>query len=109
MTKAETIFHQIADGLPSATKSKMFGALCIKARNGKSSAIFWKDSMLFKLSEVDEKKALRTSGARQGAHLYEPDRPMKGWVLVPFIHSSKWKDLAKRSLTYLAQTEPLSS
>jgi hypothetical protein len=46
MTNAETIFHQIVEKLPNATKSKMFGALCIKAPNGKSSTIFWKNDMV---------------------------------------------------------------
>ena len=101
MTKAEKFFHQIADELPNAIESKMFGALCIKAINGKPSAMFWKDDMIFKLNSEDEKKALRLKDARQGTHLYAPDRPMKGWVLIPFIHSSKWKNLAKKSIEYV--------
>ena len=72
MTNAETIFHQIVEKLPNATKSKMFGALCIKAPNGKSSAIFWKNDMIFKLDSESEKLALNLKGARQGTHLYAP-------------------------------------
>lgn len=101
MTKAEKLFHQIADELPNVIKSKMFGALCIKATNGKSTAMFWKDTMIFKLNSEDEKKVLKLKGARQAAHLYAPDRLMTGWVQVPFSHSSKWKNLAKKSLEYI--------
>lgn len=101
MTKAEKLFHQIADELPDATESKMFGAFCIKAANGKLAAIFWKDDMIFKINKDDEKKALRLKSARQGTHLYAPDRQMKGWVLIPFSHSSKWKALAKKSMKFV--------
>ena len=101
MTKAEKFFHQIADELPNGTESKMFGAMCIKATNGKSSAIFWKDEMIFKLNSADEKKALKLKGTRQGTHLYAPDRPMKGWVVIPFIHSSKWAAFAKKSIAFV--------
>lgn len=105
MTKAEKLFHQITDNLSNATESKMFGALCIKATNGKYSAMFWKDDMIFKLNSKDEKKALRLKGARQGTHLYAPNRQMKGWVLIPFTHSSKWKDFAKKSIEFVMKVK----
>ena len=104
MTKAEKLFHQIGEQLPNATESKRFGAFCIKATNGKLVAIFWKDHVMFKLNKDDEKKALRFKGARQGTHLYATDRKMKGWVLVPFSHSSKWRDLAKKSIDFVMGT-----
>ena len=50
MTREEELFHQIATGLPEAKGSKMFGALCIKAPNGKASAMFYKEDMVFKLT-----------------------------------------------------------
>lgn len=78
MTKAEKLFYQIANELADGRESKIFGALCIKAANGKSAAIFWKDSMMFKLNTEDEKEALNIPGAKAGTHLYAPDRPMKG-------------------------------
>lgn len=78
MTKAEILFHQIADELPNATKSKIFGTLCIKATNGKTVAIFWKDDVIFKLNKDDEKEALSLKGASQGTHLYATDRNDEG-------------------------------
>jgi len=105
MTNAETKFHQIVEKLPNATKSKMFGAWCIKAPNGKSSAIFWKNDMIFKLDSESEKLALNLQGARQGTHLYAPDRPMKGWVLIPYIHSDEWIKFAEKSIEYAQNSE----
>lgn len=105
MTKAERLFHQIADELPNVKESKMFGALCIKAKNGKSAAIFWKDEMTFKLNPENEKKALELKGARQGTHLYAPDRQMKGWVVVPFAYADQWKDLTKKSIECVIKPE----
>jgi len=101
MTNAETIFHKIVDKLPNGTKSKVFGAFCIKAPNGKPSAIFWKNDMIFKLDPESEKLALSLPGARQGTHLYAPDRPMRGWVLIPFIHSAEWARFAEKSIEYV--------
>ena len=101
---AEKLFHQIAEELPIATESKMFGAFCIKAINGKVAAIFWEDAMIFKLNNDDEKMALRLKGARQGTHLYATNRPMNGWVLIPFIYSKRWKDHAKKSIAFVMGT-----
>jgi hypothetical protein len=76
MTKAEELFHTIASGIPNAKESKMFGALCIKAPNGKAGVMFWKEDMIFKLEENDLKKALGLKGAK----IFTPmeNRPMMG-------------------------------
>jgi hypothetical protein len=101
MTREEKLFDTIADELPHVTKGKMFGAPAIKAVNGKSAAIFWKNEMICKLSVIDEKNALNLQGAKQGTHLYAPDRKMKSWVSVPFAHSDIWQDLIKKALSYV--------
>ena len=101
MTEEEELFHKIANELPNATKGKIFGALCIKAPNGKSAAIFWKEEIIIKLSPNDEKEALKLPTSRQGTHLYAPDRKMKSWVTVPFAHGDKWEDLIKKSIRYV--------
>ena len=100
MTKAEKLFHQIADKLPNAHEGTMFGVLCIKTVKGKSAAMFWKNSMIFRLQAIDEQKALSLTGASQGTHIYAPDRAMRGWVKVPFSNSARWKALAKKSIAY---------
>jgi len=46
-------------------------------------AIFWKDSMLFKLAEKELEEVLKIDGASIGSHLYALDKPMKGWAMVP--------------------------
>lgn len=92
MTKAEELFHKIAAELPDAVEGKMFGALCIKAPNGKAGVMFWKEYMIFKLSGDEEKEAL----ALKGAKLFDPmdGRPMNGWVQLSEEHKSKWKKYA---------------
>ena len=48
MSQAETLFHEIASEIPDTIEGKMFGALCIKAPNGKACVMYWKEDMIFK-------------------------------------------------------------
>lgn len=107
MTKAEELFHKIAKELPNSFEGKAFGVFCIKANNGKLAALFLKNNVMFKLNEEDEKEALLLKGARLGSHIYAQERRMKGWVKVPFSNSSKWKDLAKKSLKYVMKAKDI--
>ena len=100
MAKPEELFHQIIHNLPDAVEGKMFGASCIKSNNGKVVAIFWKDSMIFKLNEKDQQEALKLDGASIGAHLYDPTKPMKGWVSLPFEHSDKWTEFTEKTIAF---------
>ena len=101
MTKSEEFFHQIVSEVPEAIEGKMFGASCIKSINGKAIAILWKDHMLFKLDEKEQQEALQLDGSSIGAHLYAPDKPMKGWISIPFAHSDKWIDYSKKALAFM--------
>ena len=101
MTNSEELFRQIIIEVPDATEGKMFGASCIKSINGKAAALFWKNNMLFKLDEKTQQEALKLNGSKIGSHLYAPDKPMKGWVLVPAQHSDKWTDLTQKAIAYL--------
>ncbi len=93
MTKFEVLYHKIAAGIPDTVESKMVGALCIKAQNGKAGVMFWKDDMVFKLDEEAQNEAL----GLKNAQIFEPadGRKMNGWVHVPNIHSTKWKKYAE--------------
>ena len=95
MTKAEELFHLIASELPEAKQSKMFGALCIKAPNGKASAMFYKEDIVFKLHGDPLKEVLSLDGAK----LFNPmgSRPMGGWVQLSFNYSNSWPEIAKIS------------
>ncbi|NOY48036.1 MAG: hypothetical protein GXO84_07560 [Chlorobi bacterium] len=93
--ESEIAFKRILMELPEAIEGKMFGAKCIKADNGKVVAILWKNTMLFKLNKDDFEEALKLKGSKIGAHLYAPERPMKGWVEVPVTHSKTWINLTK--------------
>jgi hypothetical protein len=103
MTKFEELFYKIAEEIPETTVSKMFGALCIKAPNGKAGVMFWKDDMIFKPGPDHEAEAM----ALKGAKIFTPaeGRPMNGWIQVPNEHSKKWKKLAERSMDYVKSIE----
>ena len=97
MTKNEELFHKIAAAIPDTTEGKMFGALCIKALNGKAGVMFWREDMIFKLDGDMLDKALAIPGAK----LFDPmgGRPMNGWVQVPNVHSAKWKKYALTAMS----------
>ncbi len=99
MTKSEDLFHKIAGELDDVKEGKMFGALCIKAPNGKAGVMFWKDDIIFKLEGDELKNALSLKGAK----LFDPmgNRPMGGWVQLSYDHSKKWKELSKKSMDYV--------
>lgn len=99
MTKAEELFHEIASGLSDTKEGKMFGALCIKASNGKALAMFHKENMVFKLEEAQLAKALRLKGAA----MFDPmgGRPMNGWVQLSYEQSGVWKELEEEALAYV--------
>ena len=46
-------------------------------------------------------KALKLPEARKGSHLYDPDKPMSGWVLIPNDHSDEWPDFALKANEYV--------
>ena len=98
MTKAEKLFHKITSELTDAKEGKMFGVFCIKTKNNKAIAIFWKDKMMFKLKGKAEQDALSLSGAKTGTHIYNTARQMKGWVWIPFEHSNKWTKFTDKAI-----------
>ncbi len=97
------MFDSIAAALPDTIKGKMFGALCIKAPNGKAGVMLWKDYMIFKLPPADQEKALQLEGAK----MFTPmdGRPMNGWVQLSEVHSTKWKKLATIAMNYVRNIE----
>lgn len=103
MTKYEQLYHEIAAGITDAKKSKMFGALCIKAQNGKAGVMFWKEDMIFKLPAHVEAEALSLKGAK----VFSPmdGRAMNGWTHVPNTHSEKWERFANIAMEYVMNIE----
>ncbi|MBK6993824.1 MAG: hypothetical protein IPH31_02450 [Lewinellaceae bacterium] len=101
MSAPETLYHQIATGLPDAVESKMFGAKCLKAPNGKALAMYWKECMVFKLTGDAAADALSLDGAQ----VFTPmdGRPMNGWILVPFDYAEHWKSMAEEALAYVRE------
>lgn len=103
MTESEKLFHQISSGIPNSVEGKMFGAKCIKSINGKTAAFFWKENMVFKLDERTQEQALKLKGSKVGAHLYAPEKQMKGWISIPIKHSQKWTEFAISAIKYVEQ------
>ena len=103
MTKNEELFHQIAAALPEMSEGKMFGAMCIKAQNGKAGAMFWNEHMIFKLSGDLLVTALQLDGAK----LFDPmgGRPMGGWVQLSADHKAKWKHYAELAMEEVKKIE----
>lgn len=100
MTPAQSLYHQIASELPDATESKMFGALCIKAPNGKAAAMFFKEEMVFKTDKTTEAELL----SLDGAHVFTPSegKSMNGWIQVPYHYHDRWKEFAESSMKIAA-------
>jgi hypothetical protein len=82
MSKAEEYFIQLIPEIPGVKAGKMFGALCMKAPNGKAAAMFWKNCMVVKLTGEAFNEALNLDGSLR----FEPmeGRLMKEWVQIPF-------------------------
>ncbi|MBA3828931.1 MAG: hypothetical protein H0X33_08340 [Taibaiella sp.] len=97
MTEAETLFHKIAADIPDAKEGKMFGALCIKAPNGKAGVMFWKEYIVIKLGGEEQEKALQLKNAK----MFDPmgnGRAMNGWVQLGYEHKSKWETLSHTAM-----------
>ena len=101
MTDAEKLYHKIGEEIPDAKEGKMFGALCLKAPNGKAGVMFWKEYMIFKLPEDDLNKALELKDAQ----MFTPmeGRAMNGWVQLSYEHKGMWKELAELAMDYVKQ------
>jgi len=95
MSKAEAFFIQLIQETPGVKGGKMFGALCMKAPNGKAAAMLWKDCMVVKLTGEAFNEALSLDGSLR----FEPmeGRPMKEWVQIPFYYHHLWKKFASIS------------
>lgn len=97
MTEAEKLFHDIASKIPDGKEGKMFGALCVKAPNGKAAVMFWREHMIFRLKDKDQEDALKLSGAK----VFEPmgnGRTMNGWIQVSYEHAGRWEEFAAKSM-----------
>ena len=103
MTKAEELYHTIAAGIPDTKKSKMFGALCLKAPNGKAGVMFWKEYMVFKLDAPTQIELLQLKGTKVFTPMEE--RPMNGWIQVPEEHSAQWQHYAEAAMEYVQKIE----
>src|SRR5256885_1418477 len=100
-TNAHTIYDEVAGELIAsspATAGKMFGMPCLM-NNGKMFAGFFKEAMVFKLTDLAHAEALALPGAR----LFDPSggaRPMKEWVEIPAEHADRWLEFGQEALRY---------
>ncbi|MGG5207430.1 hypothetical protein ACQWU4_00685 [Chryseobacterium sp. MIQD13] len=107
MTEAEKHFEELAAEIPEAQKGKMFGALCLKAPNGKAFLLLKNENIAIKLSGPVLEEALDLSGSA----IFEPSegKKMNGWVQIPAEHQSQWKNFAQAALAEVEKTEKKSS
>lgn len=103
MATPTEMFDNIAASLPGTVKGKMFGALCIKAANGKAGVMLWKDYMIFKLPETEQERALQLKDAR----VFSPmdGRPMNGWIQLSAEHAKSWQKLAGIAMEFVSLIE----
>lgn len=96
----EKEFHRIAATIAGASEGKMFGALAIKAPNGKAAVLVKSGVMAFKLRGDRLHEVL----ALEGAAVFAPadGRPMNGWVQLGPEHAAKWETLAREAVEYVA-------
>jgi hypothetical protein len=113
-------FNEIAADLAAENADvelgKTFGMPAIK-RGGKATSGFWRDSMVFKLTdETRREEALALDGAERfdprrslatpirghaglaGVAVSMGGRPMREWVVVPPSHADEWTRLAREAL-----------
>jgi len=82
-----------------ARKGSMFGMPVVKVRDKVFAGTFG-DAMTFKLGEEGAARALRLKGVEP----FEPmaGRVMKGWVLVPLEHATRWRALAEQAWAFMS-------
>lgn len=104
MLAPEALFHEIATKIPGATPGKMFGALCLKAPNGKAAVMFKYNSIILKLDSAAQVEALTLPGAQ----IFTPmeGRPMNGWVQLGAEHAAKWLHYAQNAMENVSSIDP---
>jgi hypothetical protein len=104
MTTAEALYHKIAADIPLATKGKMFGALCLKAPNGKAGVMFKYNKIILKLEGPAQYEAL----ALPDAQIFTPmeGRPMNGWVQLGEEHAAHWARFAHMAMEATGNIQP---
>lgn len=101
MTKEETLYITIGQGIKDAEQSQMFGKPCFKI-NGKAFICLFQNEMVFKLTDDTHKEAL----SLKGSQLFDPSgkkRAMKEWVQVAYTNKAKWEEFAKSALKYVKE------
>ncbi|MEE9349738.1 MAG: hypothetical protein V3U80_06795 [Flavobacteriaceae bacterium] len=100
MTKEQTYFIEIGDQIENALQGNLFGKPCFKIGK-KAFVCFFQNEMVFKLSGENHGDALSLDGAK----LFDPsgkNRPMKGWVQVPYHYKDSWLEFAKAAFDYVS-------
>jgi hypothetical protein len=102
MTAAEKLYTEIGSKI-KGEQSQMFGKPCFKI-NGKAFMCFFKDDMVFKLTDKAHKEALSLDGSQ----LFDPSgkgRAMKEWVQVTYDYKDQWEKFAKAALEYVKSSK----
>jgi hypothetical protein len=79
--------------------SSMFGMDCLKI-NRKPLAVIDGDDMVFRLSDSDCETLLDSVADAQPWRTKDTNKPMKGWILIPFSQADTWDEWAERALNF---------
>lgn len=99
--KEEEKYKEIALRLAAknpVVEGQMFGKQCLKNKDNKAFAAFFKNCMVFKL---EKKTLIEELLSLPGAERWDPSgkrMPMKQWVQLPYKHAAKWEELAATAL-----------
>ena len=102
-SKAYPLFLELAESLPSGKLSQMFGCPCVKVPSGKAAFCIYKDDLVIKLDKDTEKEML----AFDDIKVFTPkeNRPMNGWIQVPYSHKNIWKSLSQKAFDFVNALE----
>ncbi len=99
VSEYEKLVENLANG-ESVVAAQMFGKACLKV-NGKAFLAQHKETVVFKLTEPEHKKAMAVAGAT----LWDPSdrgRPMKEWVALPISAATMFQSLAAAAMAYVS-------
>jgi len=97
----ESYFHEIGRSIADSKKSNMFGVLCYKLGR-RPYILFHQDEIICKLFEEASQEAMELEGAAYFAPM-GPDKPMRNWVQIPFVHQEQWPMYAQLAFEFVQE------
>ncbi|MDA3856057.1 MAG: hypothetical protein PF569_07375 [Candidatus Woesearchaeota archaeon] len=96
---------QIANKFDKISLCKVFGVDGLRFDYGKILVISYKNSLMIKLDENSKKEALKLTGAKIGHHIYDSNKIMKNWVLIPIEHKEEYSYFIRKAINNIKKLE----